>query len=455
MGLLKSNAYGLVVLTWLVDLLVPVAAFFVAYRIYPQVLPIPTLYYHALASCVLLSALYFPLVSLYRPRRGEWMLTELRNITVAVVALFTTLALIGLATRAATDLSRVWFALWFVMSLSGLVSARVALRSTLRWFRSLGFNRRHVVLIGDQSQCHFTEDALFRATWAGFHVTRVFSTTERADGLLGRWDEIRHFLQTHHVDQVWIALPLRDVDVLSTLMERLERFVVDVRFTPDERGAELMQGSLVSVAGLPMVNLSVAPIEGHNVILKELEDRILASVFLLIASPVMLMIALAIRLTSNGPVLFKQERLGWGGNPIQMYKFRTMPVGVESDTGPVWNKAEDNRATPLGAFLRRTSLDELPQLINVLRGEMSLVGPRPERPIFVEKFKHEVPGYMQKHRVKAGITGWAQINGWRGNTDLNQRIEHDLYYIRNWSLLFDLKIILLTVFRGFVNKNAY
>lgn len=442
-------------LTWAADLLVPVLAFFIAYSVYPQATPVPDVYFQALASCVLLSALYFPLVSLYRPRRGEWMLTELRNLTFAVLALFMTLAVLGVVTRTAEDLSRVWFGLWFLLTLSGLVSSRVALRSTLSWFRSLGFNRRHVVLIGTQPLCSRTQNAIADASWAGFHVSRTFATPSGGKSLMDRWDEIGHFLQTHHVDQVWLALPLRDVEMLSTLVVRLERFVVDIRFTPDEKGAELMQGSLVSVAGLPMVNLSVAPIEGVNVILKELEDRILAVLFLLLASPVMLLISLAIRLTSRGPVLFKQERLGWGGNPIQMYKFRTMPVGAESHTGPVWNSAEDNRATPLGAFLRRTSLDELPQLFNVLKGEMSLVGPRPERPVFVDKFKHEVPGYMQKHRVKAGITGWAQINGWRGNTDLNQRIEHDLYYIRNWSLWFDLKIILLTVFRGFVNKNAY
>ncbi len=442
-------------LTWLVDLLVPVAAFFVAYRIFPQALPVPTLYYQALASGVLLSALYFPLVSLYRPRRGEWMLTELRNLTVAVVALFMTLALLSVITRTSGELSRVWFGLWFLLSLTGLVSSRIALRSTLRWFRSLGYNRRHVVIIGEHGLCHRVDDAIDNAPWAGFHVSRIFATRSGDTSLLDRWYEIGHYLQTHHVDQIWIALPIRDSEILSSLVSRLDRYVVDIRYTPDPHGAELMQGAIVSVAGLPMVNLSLAPIEGHNVILKELEDRLLAVLFLVIASPVMLAIALAIRVTSRGPILYRQERLGWGGNPIQMFKFRTMPVDAESSTGPIWSNPDDKRATPLGGFLRRTSLDELPQLFNVLRGEMSLVGPRPERPIFVEKFKHEVPGYMQKHRVKAGITGWAQINGWRGDTDLHQRIQHDLYYIRNWSLLFDLKIILLTVFRGFVNKNAY
>jgi len=168
----------------------------------------------------------------------------------------------------------------------------------------------------------------------------------------------------------------------------------------------------------------------------------------------MILIAVGVKLSSPGPVLYRQERLGVGSMPIRMFKFRSMPVGAEKSTGPVWNKKGENRATPFGRFLRNTSLDELPQLFNVLIGDMSIVGPRPERPMFVEQFKDEIPGYMQKHRVKAGITGWAQINGWRGDTDLNKRIEHDLYYIQHWSLLFDFKIILLTITRGLIHKNA-
>jgi putative colanic acid biosynthesis UDP-glucose lipid carrier transferase len=172
-------------------------------------------------------------------------------------------------------------------------------------------------------------------------------------------------------------------------------------------------------------------------------------------SPLMLFIAIGIKLSSPGPIFFRQERVGWNGQEFSMLKFRSMPEEAEKETGPVWTNAEDNRASNLGSFLRKTSLDELPQFWNVLKGDMSIVGPRPERPHFVEQFKYEIPDYMQKHLVKAGITGWAQVNGWRGNTDLNQRIEHDIFYIENWSVWFDFQIIVMTIFKVFFDRNAY
>jgi len=206
---------------------------------------------------------------------------------------------------------------------------------------------------------------------------------------------------------------------------------------------------------LPVIDLNASPLVGINRFIKELEDKILSLLILIIISPLLLFIAIGIKLTSPGPVFFRQERVSWNGRPFAMYKFRSMPVDVENTSGPVWAKSDEQRATGLGAFLRKTSLDELPQFWNVLKGDMSIVGPRPERPFFVEKFKEEVPDYMKKHLVKAGITGWAQINGWRGDTDINKRIEYDLFYVENWSLWFDLKIIILTLFRGFVHKHAY
>jgi putative colanic acid biosynthesis UDP-glucose lipid carrier transferase len=213
--------------------------------------------------------------------------------------------------------------------------------------------------------------------------------------------------------------------------------------------------SLNTVAGIPTLDVSVSPLHGINRYIKELEDRLLALLILLLLSPLMFLIALGVKLSSRGPVFYKQVRVGWNNRKFTMLKFRSMPVDAEAKTGAVWAKPSENRATPFGAFLRKTSLDELPQLINVLRGDMSLVGPRPERPDFVEVFKDQVPNYMKKHMVKAGITGWAQVNGWRGDTDLNQRIEHDLYYIQHWSLWFDLEIAFRTLLTGFIHKNAY
>ncbi len=195
--------------------------------------------------------------------------------------------------------------------------------------------------------------------------------------------------------------------------------------------------------------------QGHARLLKAVEDRALAAGILLMIAPLMAMIAVAVKLSSPGPVFYRQERMSWNNRTFQMLKFRSMPVDAETGSGAVWAKAGENRATRVGAFLRRTSLDELPQFINVLKGDMSIVGPRPERPVFVHKFKHEIPAYMKKHMVKAGITGWAQVNGWRGSTDLHKRIECDLFYIENWSLWFDIKIVIMTLFKGFVHKNAY
>jgi putative colanic acid biosynthesis UDP-glucose lipid carrier transferase len=194
---------------------------------------------------------------------------------------------------------------------------------------------------------------------------------------------------------------------------------------------------------------------GGNRLVKACEDRVLAAFILLLTVPLFIVIAAAVKWSSKGPVFYRQKRISWNGKEFDMLKFRTMPVDAEAATGPVWAKPGEQRATKVGAFLRKTSLDEFPQFINVLRGEMSIVGPRPERLVFVEEFKDKIPGYMQKHLVKAGITGWAQINGWRGNTSLEKRIEYDLFYIENWSFFFDMKIIFLTVFRGLVNKNAY
>ena len=224
---------------------------------------------------------------------------------------------------------------------------------------------------------------------------------------------------------------------------------------PDIFNFTLLHHSMTEIAGLPVINLTESPLEGGNRFLKQLEDIVLSLVILLVASPLMLLIAIGVKLSSPGPVFYRQERVTWNGERFHILKFRTMPIGVEVDSGPVWSKRNERRATRFGAFLRRTSLDELPQFINTLRGEMSVVGPRPERPEFVERFKQEIPGYMQKHLVKAGITGWAQVNDFRGDTDVQERIQCDLYYIENWSLWFDLRIIALTLVHVLRSRNAH
>ena len=250
------------------------------------------------------------------------------------------------------------------------------------------------------------------------------------------------FLANTPVDQIWLAMPLYQGKIKS-LLHTLRHTTADIRFVPDLFGFRLINHSITEVAGLPVLNLTSSPMSGSSRIIKE----VLALLFLALAAPLIFSIALVIKLTSQGPVFYRQRRVGWNGKIFKMLKFRTMEPNVEED-GIQWGNTRHKRITSVGRFLRRTSLDELPQLVNVLKGDMSLVGPRPERPQFVAQFKDEIPDYMKKHMVKAGITGWAQVIGWRGDTDLNTRVEHDLYYIEHWSLCFDLKIIILTVLGG-------
>lgn len=448
-GFLRAHQRGLVTFTWIVDLVVLIGAYFVAWLLVGAVPVYSEAQPMVLGIASLLLTAFFNAISIYRTRRGESLLEELRLVLLGTTGVFACMLLLAILTNHAVAYSRSWYGLWWFLSVSGLCFYRTLGRSFLRFLRSSGFNRRFVIVVGDPVMCLPVKRSLEEAQWAGFEVLRVF------DGeVQDVWPDVQGFMNRNHVDQVWLTMPLRSENQLRKLADGLSRYVTDVRYVPDTAGMVLLGRSVSFVAGMPVLKLSEAPIDGFNRFLKEVEDRVLAALFVLVLGPLMLIIAAGIKISSPGPVLYRQERIGVGGRSIGMFKFRSMPVGTESISGPVWNRKGEVRATPFGHFLRRTSLDELPQLFNVLIGEMSIVGPRPERPMFVEQFKHEIPGYMQKHRVKAGITGWAQINGWRGDTDLNKRIEHDLYYIQHWSLLFDFKIILLTITRGFIHKNA-
>jgi len=295
----------------------------------------------------------------------------------------------------------------------------------------------------------------------GFRVTGVLSrdlllpgTTVRGVPVIGTANEMDRILVEHPVDQVILALPSEDTVLLKTLMEKLALRTVDVKIVPDLFQYVTLYGGLEEFGGLPIVSLQGGPLEGWNLVAKRAFDVLFSALALLVLSPLMLGIALAVKLGSRGPVLYRQERMGMDGKVFSILKFRTMRTDAEQG-GARMATAADVRRTGVGAFLRRTSLDELPQLFNVLRGEMSLVGPRPERPIFIEEFKRQIPKYHLRHKVKAGITGWAQINGLRGQTSIQKRIEYDLYYIENWSLLLDLKILLRTALGGFLSRNAY
>lgn len=262
-------------------------------------------------------------------------------------------------------------------------------------------------------------------------------------------------LEQHHVHRLSIALPMSAQAEIARVFTLLRHCAADIEFVPDFFGIRLLNHSVEQIAGLPAITLQHRPLHSGAHGVKAIEDRLLSLLILLAISPLMLAIAVAAKFSSPGPIYYRQERVSWNGRTFKILKFKSMPVDAETATGPVWARSGENRATRVGASLRKTSLDQLPQFINVLKGDMSIVGPRPERPIFVENFRDEIPAYMQKHMVKAGITGWAQVNGWRGSTDLKRRIDCDIFYIENWSLTFDLRIILMTLFRGFVHSNAY
>jgi len=326
--------------------------------------------------------------------------------------------------------------------------------------RSLGYNLRHIAIIASGDIGRRVLVNLRSSPEAGFNIQAYFTDDKIDVAALGKTaygpiSDALSYIEQHQLDQIWLAMPLKEAEKIEAIIVDLKNVTSDIRLVPDIFGFRLINHSISSIAGLPVINLSVTPMEGINRWLKAIEDKLTSALILLFISPLLLLISLAVKLSGPGPIFYRQQRLSWNGQEFTMYKFRTMPVHSESETGAVWTTSDDSRATPVGAFLRRTSLDELPQFWNVLSGDMSIVGPRPERPVFVEKFKDEIPSYMQKHMVKAGITGWAQVNGWRGDTDLQSRIEHDLYYIDNWSLWLDLKIIFMTLFKGLVNKNAY
>ena len=342
-----------------------------------------------------------------------------------------------------------------------LVIFRLSLRNSLRAVRRKGFNLRHVIAIGEGSAIETLIHRLDKFPELGLRVSGVVthesSPLQNIKGkpVLGHFSQIAEVIRKHPVDQILISLPRSQYPEMDRILALLRDETVDIQLIPDIHEYVTLGCEIEDFDGLPIVKLNDSPLDGWGAVLKRFTDFVFSAATLLVISPILLLIAVLVKVTSKGPIFYSQERMGMDGNTFKMLKFRSMRTDAESSSGAVWAKAGDDRRTAIGAFLRATSLDELPQFWNVLVGDMSLVGPRPERPVFVHQFRSEIPLYMLRHKVKAGITGWLKVNGWRGNTSLDRRIECDLYYIRNWSYLLDLKILLMTLWKGFVNKNAY
>ena len=461
-SLLKQNATAFETLLRLVD---PVVMFVTGYVVHTLYLPdaeLPDRYLFAFVGMAGLTVIVFPIMGLYGSRRGVTAFEEIRQIVRGDGLL----ALIWFAflffSKSGAEFSRVGSAYWFAFALLAHLFLRGGIRLFLRQLRRRGYNLRHVVIVGAGRLGTNVAERLKAAPWAGFAIRGYYDDDATLHGrmlagvpVLGDIERMFADLERDAADQVWIALPLRAEERIRDVMTGLLQHSLQVRFVPDIYNFNLLHHSVSEIEGLPVINLTDSPLHGPGLLAKNIEDFVLASLLVMLASPALVAIAIGVKLSSPGPVLYRQERVTWNGNRFSMLKFRSMPVDVERDDGPVWSRAGEDRATPFGRFLRRFSLDELPQLFNVLRGEMSIVGPRPERPEFVQRFKRDIPGYMQKHLVKAGITGWAQVNDLRGDTDLTQRIQYDLYYIENWSIWFDLRIIGLTLLHIARSKNAY
>jgi Undecaprenyl-phosphate glucose phosphotransferase len=329
----------------------------------------------------------------------------------------------------------------------------------VHWLRRRGYNPSFTVIVGTGRTARKTATALRSATWMGFrNVGYVEDNPTRWSSdldILGTVADLPQLIDKYKIDHVFIALPMNRFDESRRVFAILSEKVVDVRLVADLPNLAGVSLTTTFFEGMPIVGLRESPHYGVNIVIKRAMDVAIACLGLIVLSPIMLAIALGVKLTSRGPVFYRQERCGLNGRTFHMLKFRSMRQDAEAATGPVWAAKGDDRTTALGRFLRKTSLDELPQFFNVLRGDMSVVGPRPERPQFIDKFRKTIPNYMARHAVKCGITGWAQVNGWRGNTSLRKRIQYDLYYIVHWNPWFDLKIMWMTLWNGLVHRNAY
>ena len=472
--MIKDNQKRLNRMHVLLDILVTVVAYALAWFIVisGKVLPLdegvlkPQVYFMALIFIVPIYLILYASFHLYVPKRIQGRRSELANICKANVIglMLFTFVLFGLR-RFVSHLS--YFSTkmilaFFAANIILLEAERISIRIFLRSLRTNGYNQKHVLLIGYSRAAEgFIDRVSVNPEW-GYHVQGILDDHRPAGfaykkvQVLGPTNHLEDFLASNTLDEIAITLSIKEYSNLEQIVAACEKSGVHTKFIPDYNNIIPTIPYMEDLQGLPVIHIRHVPLTGvFNATMKRIVDLAGALFGLIVFSPLMLVTALLIKITSPGPVLFSQERIGLHNRPFKMYKFRSMEVQDPGRERSQWTTPHDPRVTPVGRFIRKTSIDEMPQFFNVLIGDMSLVGPRPERPLFVEKFKDEIPRYMIKHQVRPGLTGWAQVNGYRGDTSITKRIEHDLYYIENWSLGFDFKIMFLTVFKGFINKNAY
>lgn len=404
--------------------------------------------------------LYYVL-GLYEPRRRKSLSHEVGKIIKAnLLSMMILLSLLYLVKE--IDYSRQVFILFVVLTCILAILERVILRTVLYNIRKQGYNKKHVLIIGTGRLARRLISKLKDNKYLGYEIVGIIDDDvaigKRLNevAVIGVVSELESAIRDREIDEIFITISVKEYDKFRQIIKVCEKSGVRTQIVPDYARFVPAKPQIDDIDGIPLINIRHVPLDNFlKGFLKRTFDIIVSLLGLLICLPFFILIAVSIKSDSSGPILFAQERVGLNKKSFMIYKFRTMKAQTAKNSDLLWTTKEDPRKTRLGCFLRRTSLDELPQLWNVLKGEMSLVGPRPERPVFVVQFKERIPRYMVKHHVRPGITGWAQINGWRGDTSIRKRIECDIYYIENWTFMFDLKILLLTVFRGFINKNAY
>lgn len=419
------------------------------------------IYAAAILPIVLVYLLLYYIFSLYTPKRVQGRRLEMWNIvkanTVGIALILGALYLIKMM-----HFSRELLAIFYFVNILLETGLRNLIRYFLRSMRKNGYNLKHILLVGYSHAAEEYIDRIIANPQWGYKIRGILDdhieagTEYKGVKVLGRIANLMVILPQNRLDEIAITLGLNEYYRLEEIVALCEKSGVHTKFIPDYNRVIPTKPYTEDILGLPVINIRHVPLTNtYYAFLKRTMDIVGSVCAIILFSPVMLFSAVMIKLTSPGPLIFKQERVGLHNQPFMMYKFRSMEVQAPEKEKTRWTVKDDPRVTGFGKFMRKTSIDELPQLFNVLKGEMSLVGPRPERPFFVEKFKEEIPRYMIKHQVRPGITGWAQVNGYRGNTSIRKRIEYDLYYIENWTLGLDIKILFLTVFKGFINKNAY
>jgi Undecaprenyl-phosphate glucose phosphotransferase len=463
------------------DALLGLSAFIVAYalRFHTGLIPItkgvPPLrqYVNVLPFIVVLVPVAFQLQGLYRLRRGRSRVDDFFAVFVGSIlaVVFGIVATLYVQTYFATnaakeqgvfEVSQLVWGIFLALNVTLTYASRELVREVFerRWRAGIGLKR--ILIAGSGELGRLVADKILEHRELGYQI--VGFVDDRAPGdhlgyrglpLLGAIDDAPEISARESIDHLYVALPPEQHVRMLELIDSTSREMLDVKVVPDLLQVIALRARLEDLDGIPVININDVPLQGFNSVVKRAIDIAISSAALFVLALPFCLIAALVKLTSRGPVFYRQERMGLDGKPFMIHKFRSMREDAERESGPVFASHDDPRRTPLGRLLRQTNIDELPQFWNVLKAEMSIVGPRPERPLFVKQFKDRIPQYMLRHKVKAGITGWAQVNGWRGNTSIEKRIEYDLYYIENWSVRLDLKIMWLTVLKGFFQKHAY